>query len=73
MLNSAYKFCEQGQKYTVHHDYGIEDIKVVEVMMMIDDRWWMIDDGWCMMMDDNSDRWWKMIVIDDSDSYEDEW
>jgi hypothetical protein len=36
--NSAYKLYEQGQKYTVHHDYGAEDIKVVEVMMMIYDR-----------------------------------
>jgi hypothetical protein len=34
VLYSAYKFFEQGQKYTVHHDYGIEDIKVVEVMMI---------------------------------------
>ena len=33
VLNSAYKLYEQGQKYTVHHDYGIEDIKVVEFMM----------------------------------------
>ncbi len=30
----------------------------------------MMNDRWCMMMDD---RWWMMIVIDDSDSYEDEW
>jgi len=38
VLISAYNFYEQGQKYTVHHDYGIEDIKVVEVMMMMNDR-----------------------------------
>jgi len=35
VLNSAYKLYVQGQKYTVHHDYGIEDIKVVEVMMVV--------------------------------------
>lgn len=37
VVNSAYIIYKQGQKYTVHHDYGAEDIKVVEVMMIDDE------------------------------------